>query len=514
MQHVDFERVRSERTVPFGCTFMITQNELKNTVKEVLGDSLLVIVSNREPYVHVMREGKVVVTRPTGGAVTALDPVMSACGGIWVAHGAGNADKKVVDNNDHIKVPPGEESYTLRRVWLTKEEEAGYYYGFSNKAIWPLCHIAYTRPEFDEAEWKHYVNVNQKFADTVIEEIGSQRAFVWVQDYHLTLLPKMLKDKMPNLKVSHFWHIPWPNSEVFRICPKNKEILEGLLANDLLGFHIRYHCENFFDTVEKTIEARIDRERYSIIHQGHETLIRAFPISVDYNSINKKASMPKITDSMNRIKDEYGLSNIEHLIFGLDRIDYTKGIIERIKAIDKFLDKYPDYKGKIIFVQIGDLSRIHIQKYKDLNDELNKVVEEVNWKYSTEEWSPVLLLRKHISFEDILAFYRLADICIISSLHDGMNIVAKEYISSRADCDGVLLLSYFTGAARELSSAILINPFDIDDLSAKIREAITMPEQERKRRMAALRNIVEEKNIYKWASDIITEFGKIHNATE
>ena len=488
-----------------------TKEDLQKTVKDILGDRLLVIVSNREPYVHVMKEGKVECSRPTGGAVTALDPVMRACGGIWVAYGSGSADKKVVDKKDHVMVPPDKPVYTLRRIWLSKEEEAGYYYGFSNRALWPLCHIAYTRPAFDEKEWQYYVDVNKKFADAIIEEVGKREAFVWVQDYHLTLLPKFLKDKRPDLIVSHFWHIPWPNSEVFRICPKRKEVLEGLLANDLLGFHIRYHCENFFDTVDKTLEATIDRERYSIVYQGHETLIRAFPLSVDFEALSRNADTPEVEKAMKPLLEEYGLSNVEHLIFGLDRIDYTKGIIERIKAVGRFLEKYPKYKGKIAFVQMGDLSRIHLQQYKDLNDEINGLVEGINWKHSTEGWEPIIMVRRHLSFVDILAFYRLADVCIVSSLHDGMNIVAKEYISSRVDKDGVLLLSYFTGAARELPDSVYINPFDIEEFADKIKESVEMPRKDRQRRMGALRTVVEEKNIYKWAGDIISEFGKLHN---
>jgi alpha,alpha-trehalose-phosphate synthase [UDP-forming] len=488
-----------------------TKKNLQDTIKHILADKQLVIVSNREPYLHRLRDGKIDCSRPTGGAVTALDPVMRACGGTWIAYGSGNADKKTVDEKNHVMVPPDRPSYTLRRIWLSKEEETGYYYGFSNKGLWPLCHIAYTRPEFNEDEWKIYHNVNKKFADAVLEEIGDRKAFVWVQDYHLTLLPGLLKKKRPDIIISHFWHIPWPNSEVFRICPKQKQILEGLLSNDLLGFHIRYHCENFFDTVEKTLEARIDRERYSVIHNGHETLVRAFPISVDYDSISKKSETPDIRKYAKPLIEEYNLGNIEYIMFGLDRIDYTKGITERIKAMDRFLDRYPEYKGRIAFIQVGDLSRIHLQAYKDLNDQINAVVEHVNWKHATEDWVPVVMVRRHLVFDEIMAFYKLANICVVSSLHDGMNIVAKEYISARIDTDGVLLLSQFTGAARELSEAIFFNPFDIEEFVEKIKYAIEMPEDERKRRMSALRDIVAEKNIFKWAGDIISEFGKIQN---
>ena len=488
-----------------------TKKNLQDAVKQVLGDRMLVIVSNREPYVHRLRDGKIDCSRPTGGAVTALDPVMKACGGTWVAYGSGTGDKKTVDEKNRIMVPPDNPSYTLRRIWLSKEEEAGYYYGFSNKGLWPLCHIAYTRPEFNEDEWQVYYNVNKKFANAVLEEVGNKKAVVWVQDYHLTLLPQMLKKKRPDLIVSHFWHIPWPNSEVFRICPKQRNILEGLLANDLLGFHIRYHCENFFDTVDKTLEARIDRERYSIVHNGHETLVRAFPISVDFNMISKKSETPDIKKYAKPLIEEYNLGDIEYIMFGLDRIDYTKGIIERIKAVDRFLDKYPSYKGRFAFIQVGDLSRIHLQAYKDLNDQINAVVEHVNWKHATEDWAPVIMVRRHLIFDEIMAFYKLANVCVVSSLHDGMNIVAKEYISSRVDGDGVLLLSQFTGASRELADAISFNPFDIESFVENIKYALEMPGDERKRRMLALREIVAEKNIYKWAGDIVSEFGKIQN---
>jgi trehalose 6-phosphate synthase len=488
-----------------------TKKNLQETVRHTLGDRMLVIVSNREPYLHRLREGRIDCSRPTGGAVTALDPVMRACGGTWVAYGSGNADKKTVDEKNHVMVPPDNPSYTLRRVWLSKDEEAGYYYGFSNKSLWPLCHIAYTRPEFNESEWKAYYHVNEKFANAVLEEIGKNQAFVWVQDYHLTLLPRILKKKRPDLVVTHFWHIPWPNSEVFRICPKQKEILDGLLANDMLGFHIRYHCENFFDTVDKILEARIDRERYSIIYNGHETLIRAFPISVDFNAISKKIESPDIKKFAPPLIEEYNLNGVEHIMFGLDRIDYTKGIIERIQAIDRFLDKYPAYKGKIVFIQVGDLSRIHLQAYKDLNDQINAVVERVNWKHATEDWSPVVMVRRHLESDEILAFYKLANVCIVSSLHDGMNLVAKEYISAKSDNNGTLLLSQFTGAARELNEAITFNPFDIEEFAEKIKQALQMPDDERRRRMAALREIVSEKNIYRWAGDIVSEFGKIQS---
>jgi trehalose 6-phosphate synthase len=484
-----------------------TKKDLEEMIKAQTKDWLLVVASNREPYIHVFREGKIEVKRPTGGAVTALDPVMRACGGVWIAHGSGNADRRVVDEKSRIRVPPDEPAYTLRRVWLSKEEEEGYYYGYANQALWPLCHIVYQRPIFNTVHWKFYDKVNKIFADIILEEIGNQKAILWLQDYHLSRVAKYVKEKRPDVICVQFWHIPWPNPEAFRICPQKNELLEGLLSNDLLGFHLRYHCDNFIETVEREIEAKVDRERTSITTSGHETIIRAFPISVDFQAIGQQVDTNEVKKSMTRIKKE--ILPEECLLFlGLDRIDYTKGIPERLMAIDRFLEKYPQYKEKFVFLQIGALSRIHISTYKNLNDRLNALAEEVNWKHSTGEWAPITLIREHIPYNEILAYYKLADICIVSPLHDGMNLVAKEYISAKTDNDGALLLSSFTGSARELTGAIFFNPYDIENFADAIKETLEMPIIEKKRRMRSLRKIVQENNVYKWAGKFFEEIEK------
>ncbi|MFH1856185.1 MAG: trehalose-6-phosphate synthase [Candidatus Omnitrophota bacterium] len=481
-----------------------TKEKLKEKIKKQTENCLLVIASNREPYIHSFKEGKIIVKRPTGGAVTALDPVMKACEGTWVAHGSGTADRQTVDEKNRIKVPPQDPSYTLRRVWLTKEEEEGYYYGYSNQALWPLCHIVYQRPIFDAGQWESYKKVNRVFADAILEEIGNQKAVLWLQDYHLALAAKYVKEKRPDVFCAQFWHIPWPNPEAFRICPQRKEILEGLLANDLLGFHIRYHCENFIATVEREIEAKTDKEKTAIVTKGHETVIRAFPISVDFEDIGRKADSEKIQQDMARLKSSI-IPESKLLFLGLDRLDYTKGIPERFLAIDRFLEKYPQYKEKFVLFQVGALSRIHIPSYKNLNEKLNAIVEEINWKHSTPQWSPIMLMREHITYDEILACYKLADVCIVSALHDGMNLVAKEYISAKTDNSGVLLLSNFTGSARELTDAVYINPYDIENFADTLKEAIEMPEEEKIKRMMNLRKIVRENNIYKWASKVFEE---------
>ena len=487
---------------------MWTKKDLQELIKKQLGDYLFIVVSNRQPYVHVFKGGKIECQRGAGGVITALDPVMRACHGLWVAFGNGDADRRVTDSEGKIKVPPESPSYMLKRVWLTREEEKGYYYGYSNEALWPLCHLAFTRPAFRKDDWEYYSQVNKKFAQAIVDEVGDKKAFVWIQDYHLCLLPKFLKEMAPNqLIVAHFWHIPWPNYEAFRICPQKKEILEGLLSNDLLGFHIRYHCDNFLDAVDREIECKIDRERFSIIRAEHETLIRPYPISVDFEGINELASSSAITKAKEVLMEEFGLSKVKVLL-GLDRLDYTKGIPERLLAIDRLLENHPELKEKIVFLQMGEISRIHIGKYKILNDEINALVEEINWKYSTDGWDPIILVRRHLSFNELLAFYHLGDICIVSSLHDGMNLVAKEFLSSRADEMGMLVLSQFTGAARELTDAILVNPYDRDQFSEAIFSALNLSEEERQKRVVKMRQVIQQNNIFRWAGKIISELLK------
>ena len=489
---------------------MRTKEQLQDVVRKKLDDRLLVIASNREPYVHVLEGGRTRTIRPVGGAVNALEPVMRACGGVWVACGSGSADRKVVDSKNRVMVPPDNPSYSLRRLWLSKAEEEGYYYGYSNRAIWPLCHMVYVRPTFDESEWRYYKQVNHKFADVILEEIKDKKAFVWLQDYHLALTAKFLKQIRPDIVVTQFWHIPWVNSEAFRICPAKKEILQGLLSNDLLGFHIRHHCRNFLDSVELELEARVDYEKTSVIYKGHETLVRAFPVSVDFEEISEKAESKEIKLKAAQFKKEFFLAGYKFVVFSLDRIDYTKGIPERLRAIDRFFEKFPEYKEKIVFVQIGALSRIHIKKYKELNDQIDYIIEEIDWKHSTDTWRPVIFKRRTFDFSEKMAFYRLANICIVSPLHDGMNLVAKEYVAAKNDLKGTLILSQFTGAARELRDAFSINPYDPDDFADKIKEAVEMPLVTRTERMKRLRDVVRNNNIYKWANKVISELDKVH----
>jgi len=480
------------------------RRQFQRLIKEKLKDFRLFVVSNREPYIHNWNENKIECIRPASGLTIALDPMMQACGGIWFAHGSGTADRDTVDSNQKVWVPPDNPQYELKRIWLSKKEEEGYYYGFSNEALWPLCHIAYTRPVFRASDWEYYKKVNHLFANTVLEEIGFERPLIFIQDYHLALLSRMIKEKRQDALVIQFWHIPWPNPEAFRICPWKKEILEGLLGNDLLGFHIRYHCNNFIDTIDRELEARPDRERSAIVYKGHTTYVRHFPISIDFDAMSEASKDREVDEEVIRIKTKFHLFD-KIIGIGVDRLDYTKGIPEKFKALDLFLEQNPEYIRRFIYIQLGAPSREHIPSYKKINDEIDEWVERINWKHRTNHWFPILFLREHVSFLSMLAFYKMSYFCIVSSLHDGMNLVAKEFIAAKNDLNGILLLSRFTGASRELSEALLINPYAIDEFAQMIKRSVEMAPEEVFRRMKKLREIVRGRNIYRWADRILTK---------
>ena len=485
-----------------------TKEILRDVVREKIGAHKFLVVSNREPYIHTYGDNGVLCMTPASGMTVALDPVMRACGGTWLAHGSGEADREVVDDHDRVQVPPEEPSYTLRRVWLTKEEEDKFYYGYSNEGLWPLCHIVHVRPTFRTGDWDAYRRINEKFADAVIEEMGDDAGFVFIQDYHFALLPKMIKDRRPDIVVAQFWHIPWPNPESFRVCPQAEEILWGLLGNDILGFHMRYHGMNFLDSVDRFLEVRVDRERLSVFKEGRETLVRPFPISIDYEMVETKARNEDLDCRISFLRSDFRLRN-RFLGIGIDRMDYTKGIVERFNAIDRFLEKNPEYIEKFVFLQLGPLSRIHIPKYRTYNDEIYGRMLDINEKWKRKDWQPILLHKKHLGLDDLLLYYRAADLCIVSSIHDGMNLVAKEFVASRIDERGVLILSKFTGSSRELEQALLVNPIASDQFADAIKEAIEMPVDQQTERMRRMRSSVKENNVYRWAGKIVNEMKRL-----
>jgi len=482
-----------------------TADRLAVHVRARLGDGRLFVVSNREPYMHTRRGKSTEVQVPASGLVTALEPVLYACDGTWVAHGSGDADQEAVDAHDRLLVPPDDPHYTLRRVWLTKEEEEGYYYGFANEGLWPLCHIAHTRPLFRPSDWQHYQEVNQKFADALLEEMEDiHHPVVLVQDYHFALLPRMIKQKRPDARLAIFWHIPWPNPEAFGICPWQRDLVDGLLGADLIGFHIQAHCSNFLQTVDRTIESRIDWDHNTVQRLDHQTAVHPFPISVSLAEENAQPPRQSAYELRGALLKSLGVE-AALMGVGVDRLDYTKGILERFLAIERFLEKYPRYQGVFTFVQIGAPSRTHIKRYHDLQAEIEVEAERINWRFQSEQWKPIVLLNRQHSHKEIEPYYRAADLCLVTSLHDGMNLVAKEFISTRIDERGVLILSCFTGAARELRDALQVNPYDIDQTAEAIRAALEMDAEEKQLRMQRMRKAIRENNVYRWAASLIGE---------
>lgn len=488
---------------------------LGRLVSRISKNAKVVIASNREPVMHERDAGGIRVVQPASGMVVALDPIVRATGGVWVAHGSGTADRLVVDSRGRMAMPPEKPRYTLRRVWLTRKEENGYYFGLSNRALWPLCHIVYTRPRFSRNDWEAYRNVNRRFCDAILEEVDGCPAIVFIQDYHLALLPRLLRQERPDLALVHFWHIPWPNREAFRIFPWGEELLDGLLGNDIMGFHIQYHCNNFMDTVDRGIEAKVDYEQFQIFRGGRPTHVRAFPISVDFRQIGKDAASGPVEERRLNFIKELGDEVLRTRVFvGADRIDYTKGIPERIRGFDLLLKNHPELREKVTLLQLAAPSRTHIEEYRDINDKLDDLVDEVNWRHQTEDWMPIRFLRAHHDYQAVLASYRLADILVVTSLHDGMNLVAKEFISARNDGDGVLLLSRYTGAARELADALLVNPYDTDELADAMYEAYIMPEKERRKRMRRMRSQIRNHTVFDWGGKIFEELEYIRPVKE
>ncbi len=471
------------------------------------GDQVIV-VSNREPYIHEHQGDGIIFKRPASGLVTAVEPVMRACSGTWIAHGSGDADKEVVDSHDRVRVPPGREEYTLRRLWLTQQEEQGYYYGFANEGLWPLCHVAHVRPVFRESDWQAYREVNQRFADAVVAESRREDPVVLVQDYHFALLPAMIRARLPRATIITFWHIPWPNPESFGICPWRREILQGMLGSTILGFHTRYHCKNFMETVDRYLEARIEQEHSTISYQEDTTLIEAYPISIEWPREEQVSHWASVQTCRARLFERLSLSGDHKLVLGVDRFDYTKGILERLHAVERMLEKYPEWIGRFSFVQVAAPSRSSLEEYKAFQDRIHLVALRINERFGRAGYVPVHLLAQHFAHEAVNELYRGADVCMVTSLHDGMNLVCKEFVAARDDEQGVLILSRFAGAAREMPEALIVNPYHVEETADALVRAITMPPAEQRERMASLRATVREFNVYRWAGRMLSDAGR------
>jgi trehalose 6-phosphate synthase len=469
----------------------------------------VIVVSNREPYIHMRTGDAIEVRRPASGLVTALEPIMRTCSGTWIAHGSGSADREVVDRHNRIAVPPDHPGYQLRRVWLSKAEEAGYYYGFANEGLWPLCHIAHVRPTFRTSDWTQYVRVNHIFADAVVQEATSADPIVLIQDYHLALLPRMVREALPAATIITFWHIPWPNPEAFAICPWREELLDGLLGSSILGFHTQFHCNNFVDTVDRQLEARVDRETFAVSYRRELTAVKRYPISIEW-PLSPYLTAAPVAECRAAVRRRHGLPDSQAIGVGVDRFDYTKGIEERLRAVERLLERWPEWVGRLTFIQIAAPTRSGIEEYDHYHTRVRSLVGRINARFAATSSHPaIILLSTHHEPDAVHQYYRAAEVCMVSSLHDGMNLVAKEFIASRDDERGVLVLSQFTGAARELAEAIIVNPYDTDECAAALQAALAMPEREQRARMRLMRGLVSEFNVFRWAGRMLIDAARM-----
>jgi trehalose 6-phosphate synthase len=485
-----------------------TPERLRVEIENLLKKKKMIVVSNREPYMHIHEGKNIKCIVPASGMITAMEPILKACSGLWIAAGTGDADKETADKNGRVEVPPEDPKYTLKRLWLTKQEEDHFYYGFSNEGLWPLCHIAHTRPTFRNEDWKYYQKVNKDFARAVLEETkDEEQPFILIQDFHFALLPGLLKKEKPGAKVAIFWHIPWPNPESFGICPWQREILMGMLGADLIGFHTQYHCNHFLETVNRALESRVLWENFSVKMGGHTTYVKPFPISIDFTLKDYDNDSPKI--EIAQLLNEHSIA-AKYMGIGVDRIDYTKGIIEKFLAIERFLEKNPSYLGKFTFVQIGAPSRTLLKSYSDMVNAVENEANRINWRFKVKDWKAILLLKRHHSHSEITPYYTSANFCMVTSLHDGMNLVAKEFVASRNHNDGTLILSRFAGATQELEGAIIINPYDIEKSADAIKTALEMSLDEQNHRMKQMRLVIVRHNIYSWAASLLRTMATIN----
>ncbi len=485
-----------------------TAETLRTLLKSELPGTEVMVVSNREPYIHNREGDTILVQRPASGLVTALEPITRACGGTWIAHGSGSADAETVDQQDHIQVPPEAPAYTLRRVWLSDKEQEGYYYGLANEGLWPLCHIVFVRPIFRDSDWDQYVAVNRKFADAVVDEAKSPNPLVLVQDYHFALLPQMVRERLPGATIITFWHIPWPNPEVFGICPWREEILQGLLGSSILGFHTQFHCLNFLDSVDHLLECRIDREHSTARTAGRSTLVRPYPISIEWPP-TALVGQPSMAECREKVRRDYDLGPDVLLAVGVERFDYTKGIADRFRAVENLLENHPEWIGRFTLLQIAAPTRSSLPAYRQTHAEAEAVATQVNQRFGRPGWLPIVLVARHHEPDQVFTLFRAADLCLVSSLHDGMNLVAKEFVAARDDDDGVLVLSSFAGVSRELLEALIINPYDIGAMGEAIHRALLMPREQRRERMHLMRALVSEHNIYFWAGRMLLEAARL-----
>jgi trehalose 6-phosphate synthase len=501
------------RRSPRGPGRNTTQETLQRVARETVAPAKLVIASHREPYQHVHRDGGIKVIRSAGGLASALDSVAQATGATWVALGSGDADRETADADGRVAMPPKDPRYTLQRLWIESDETLDAYRRFANGCLWPLCHVVYVRPQFDRDQWEAYREVNRRFAESILRAVGDGPAIVLLQDYQLALAAKMLREAKPDLSLVLFWHIPWPNAEVFRILPWRQEILEGLLATDLIGFHINYHGFNFMETVARELEVHVDRERSALKRRGHRTYVRAYPIAPDALEIARTADLPSARQAAADLRRDMGLGNAR-VVLGVDRLDYTKGIPERLDAFERILEQQLPGWDNMVMVQIGVPSRVDLPDYQALQTTVADRVAQINERFGSPGSPVIHLIIGNLGFDELIPYYVLGDVMAVTSLHDGMNLVAKEYVAARLQDDGVLVLSPYAGASRELEHAIQASPYDTDELARALSRALTLDPEAQRVRMRALRDVVSSHNIYDWGRALFRDIRRLHLTPE
>ena len=462
-----------------------------------LKNKRLVLISNGEPYAHVEHDNKIVEKKLAGGLTTGLDPLMQEEKGLWIAWGRGEADFQVVNDDNKVKVP-NKNGYTLKRIELSDEERDGFYYGFSNEILWPICHSFITKANFNPHHWKMYKWVNQKYARAANEELRDDD-LIWIHDYHLTLVPELIKNKKPNTKIGYFWHIPWPSWEAFRTIPWKDEILNQMLASDFIGFHTTNFVKNFMDCAEK-LGAKLDRENNIIYKDGKKTKLAAVPLGIDYNRFSDIDHI-NLEKKAKELKKNY---NSEKLILGVDRLDYTKGIIKRLKAIDQLFTKYPQYKGEVTLVQRISPSRTEVDEYKEMRKEINQKIGAINGRHQEKDWVPIRYFHQFAPQDKLLPYYKAADIALITPLVDGMNLVSKEYIATQEN--GQLILSEFAGAASQLKEALHVNPYHINQVAETLHQALQMSSEKSNTRFNKLKDNVKKYDIHWWRDNFLNKW--------
>jgi trehalose 6-phosphate synthase len=485
----------------------------QSLLADITASREVIVVSNREPCIHdATPAGEIVCRRSAGGLVTALEPIVQACRGIWVAQGSGSGDRVVTDPAGHVVVGQQDSSYLLRRVWVSAEEQRSYYDGFANEGLWPLCHAAFSAPIFRRSDWIGYERINRRFADAVAEEIRGDQAIVLVQDYHLALVPRMLRERRPDAIVVAFWHVPWPAAEQFSLCPYGREIVEGLLGSNILGFQTSTHVANFMRCVDDSAAQTVDR-RLGIVRDGDRTVsVRAYPISIEWPS-RWMSAMPDIEECRRTVRAELRLDQRCSLVVSVDRLDYTKGFEERLAAIERLLEIRAVDRQRLAFLQLAAPTRVTIPRYQELAARVRSHIARINQRLGDDQFQPVIYLEQFTEPAEVFRYYRAADVCYVGSLDDGMNLVAKEFVSARDDEQGTLVLSRFTGAARELAGAVIVNPFDVDGVAEALASALTTSREAQRTRMHAMRRWIAEHNVYGWASEMLADAAELQRVS-